>query len=181
MTHEKIIRSERVYEGQILNLRIDYVQLASDKLHKREIVEHNGAVAIIAIDGDDVLLVKQYRSAIKATLVEIPAGTLETGEEPVACARRELQEEIGMYPERLDPLGSFFPVPGYSTERIYLFLARQLRPSTLPPDADEDISVERMSFAESLKLIDQGEIQDGKTIAGLLRTARYLHSGGEFL
>ena len=175
MANETVLSSERIYDGKIISLRIDHVRLPDGDLHKREIVEHRGAVAMVALDEEEhIYLVRQYRSATQRVLLEIPAGTLEAGEEPLVTAERELQEEIGMFPASLEPLGTFYLAPGYSDERIHLFLARQLRPASLPADSDEDISVERMPLAEGLRLIDEGAVEDAKTIAGLLRVARYL-------
>jgi ADP-ribose pyrophosphatase len=168
-------RTERLYEGRVLNLRIDHVRLPDGKIIRREIVEHGGAVAMVPLDDEGyVHLVRQYRPAVDRHLLEIPAGGLEPREEPIRCAERELQEEIGMFPGKLEPLGVFCPVPGYSSEVIHLFLAGDLRPSTLPGDDDEDIIVERVALNELLRQIDQGTIEDGKTIAGVLRVARHL-------
>jgi ADP-ribose pyrophosphatase len=176
---ETLIRSERPYEGNILNLRVDHVELPGGLTVKREIVEHHGAVAMVPLDDEgSIHLVRQYRAAVESELLEIPAGRLEAGEDPHECAQRELQEEIGMFPGKLESLGAFYPVPGYSSERIYLFLARDLRPASLPPDADEEITVERVPLEEMLKRIDGDSIQDGKTIAGLLRVARHLEASG---
>jgi ADP-ribose pyrophosphatase len=168
-------RSERLYEGRVLNLRVDHVRLPDGTTIKREIVEHGGAVAMVPLDDEGyVHLVRQYRPAVDRHLLEIPAGGLKPGEEPAHCAERELQEEIGMFPGKIEPLGAFYPVPGYSSEVIHLFLAGDLRPSTLPGDDDEEIAVERVALSELLRQIDQGAIEDGKTIAGVLRVARHL-------
>jgi ADP-ribose pyrophosphatase len=175
----KLLRSDRLYEGDILNLRVDHVRLPDGVTVEREIVEHGGAVAMVPLDEEGyVHLVRQYRPAVERELLEIPAGGLEPGEKPVDCAERELQEEIGMFPGKLEPLGAFYPVPGYSSEYIHLFLASALRPASLLGDADEAITVERLALAELLKRIDDGAIQDGKTIAGVLRVARCLAAKG---
>ena len=175
MTQGTLLRSERLYEGHVINLRVDHVRLPDGLTVEREIVEHGGAVAIVPLDDEGhVYLVRQYRPAVGRNLLEIPAGGLKPGEEPVHCAERELQEEAGLFPGKLEPLGAFYPVPGYSSERIHLFLARELRPASLPGDADESITVERVSLAEVLERIDEGAIEDGKTIAGVLRVARHL-------
>lgn len=172
---EEVLRTEQVYQGRILSLRIDHIRLPDGTTAQREIVEHGGAVAIVPLDDEDnVYLVRQYRAPVGRQLLEIPAGNLEEGEDPVQTAQRELQEEIGYFPGKLDSLGAFYPVPGYGTEALHLFLARSLTPSSLPADADESIEVERMPFQEALNLIDTGKMEDGKTIAGLLRVARYL-------
>lgn len=171
----EVLRSERIYEGSVLNLRVDHTRLTDGLEVRREIVEHRGAVAIVPLDGEDnVHLVRQHRPAVDLDLLEIPAGGLEADETPHDSARRELQEEIGMYPEKLDLLGSLYPVPGYGSEVLHMFLARDLRPAELTGDVDEDITVERVSLDTLVDWIDRGKITDMKTVAGVLWVMRYL-------
>lgn len=173
---EEISSSEYVYRGKILNLRVDQVRSGSSTV-VREIVEHRGAVAIVAMDDQArVLLVKQYRSAAKQEMMEIPAGTLEPGEDPSACAPRELEEETGYRAAEWQELGSFYSSPGFSTEKMVLYLARGLTLFTPSPEEDEQISVHAIPLAESLAMIDRGEISDAKTIVGLLRVWRHLYA-----
>ena len=124
MSHrEKTMKSDKIYEGKILNLRIDTVELPNKKYSKREIVEHSGGVAIIPMISDDsMVLVKQYRKAIEDFLYEIPAGRLELNEEPGETARRELKEETGLNAKKLKYISEFYTTPGYCNEKIHLFL-----------------------------------------------------------
>ncbi|MCL5266211.1 MAG: NUDIX hydrolase [Chloroflexi bacterium] len=173
MGTEITLSSDRVYEGRVIHLRVDTVRLADGGLTKREIVEHRGAVALVAVGQDDnVLLVKQYRKAAGKDLLEIPAGTLELGENPLDCAQRELQEETGHKAARIEPLTGFYPCPGYSTEFIHVYVATGLQPSVAEHDDDEDIEVVPVPFPEALKMVGSGEICDAKSIIGLLAYAR---------
>lgn len=167
---EKPLRSERLYDGRVIKLDRVEVELGSGRQSVREIVRHPGAVAIAALDpAGDVLLVRQFRLAAERVMLEIPAGTLEVGEEPRACAERELQEETGYRPGTLEAIGGFFVAPGYTTEYIHLFIATDLSESRLAMDDDEVIEVDHVPLAEALAMIERGDIQDGKTIVGLLR------------
>ena len=167
---EEILRSEYLYRGHVLKLRLDQVRLPTQQIVAREIVEHRGAAAIVALDGRKrVLLVRQYRSGAGRELLEIPAGTLEEGEDPARCATRELQEETGYHAAQWQALGHFYSSPGICTEKMYLFLARRLTHGTVAPEEDELIRAEFVPFTRALKMIERGEIADGKTIVGLLR------------
>ena len=172
---ETTLRSERIYTGRIVKLDLLDVRLPDGKEARREIIRHPGAVAMVALDAEErVLLVRQYRNAADRILLEIPAGTLNPDEAPLACAQRELQEETGYYPGKLEPIGGIFVAPGYTTEFIHLFYATGLSESRLEMDDDEFIEVERVSMPEALDMIDRGVIADGKSVAGLLRVARLL-------
>ena len=178
--HETTESSERIYNGKIVNLRVDTVRFQNNKTGKREVVEHGGAVAIVPLlaDGKTVVLVRQWRTPVGAALLEIPAGGLESGENPEDCARRELTEEIGQTAERLVPLYEAFSAPGFCTEKLYGFLALDLSDQTA--DADEDEFVERveMRLDDAIAAIATGAIQDMKTVAGLMLAARYLAREG---
>lgn len=166
---EITISSKRIYEGKILNLRIDEVLLSNNKTSSREIIEHNGAVALIAINNDNqILLVKQFRTAIGKSLIEIPAGKLEANEMPATCASRELIEETGFKPEKLTKIMEISTSPGFCTEKIHLFLAEDLKPAYLQCDDDEFIEVITMDIDKAIEMIKTGEIVDSKTIIGLL-------------
>jgi ADP-ribose pyrophosphatase len=172
---EEIIHSQYLYRGQIIKLRLDDVRLPNKHMVVREIVEHRGAVAMVALDEQDrVLMVRQYRSAAARQMLEIPAGTLEEGEDPALCATRELKEETGYIAGQWDSLGYFYSSPGFSTERMYLYLARQLTLSEATPEEDEAITVETVPFAEAVQLVESGGIVDAKSIVGILRVARRL-------
>lgn len=179
LARETTIATELVYAGRVVNLRVDTVRLEDGRIAKREIIEHRGAVALVPIDEKgDVVLVRQYRKAADKELLEIPAGTLEAGEDPLACAHRELQEETGLQASTVELMTSFYPVPGYSTEYIRIYLAKGLQPASKGGDEDEDIEVVKIPPAQALRMIDSGEICDGKTIIGLLTWARYQDKRG---
>lgn len=169
---EKIRHTERIYDGALVKLDLLEVELPDGSTGKREIIRHPGAVAVIALDGDDVILVRQYRSAARKTMLELPAGTLEPDEAPEDCATRELQEEAGYKPGKLDAIGGFFNAAGYTTEYIHLYIATDLTPSHLDGDIDEFIEPVRLPLTDALAMIERGDIQDAKTIIGLLRVAR---------
>ncbi|TAK28557.1 MAG: NUDIX hydrolase [Chloroflexota bacterium] len=174
---ESTIASRRIYDGRILNLRVDTVELPDGKTSTREIVEHRGAVALVVLDAErNVLLVRQYRKPLERYMLEIPAGTLERGEEPDKCAEREMQEETGFAARSFERIGGFFSAPGFCTEYLYLYLATDLTPSSLDGDEDESIELVRMPFDQALALIDNGEICDSKSVAGLLLAARRVGS-----
>jgi ADP-ribose pyrophosphatase len=173
---EKTIESRQIYEGKIVNLRVDKVSSLNGKIKIREIVRHPGAAAIVPLmndeDGDerkvDVLLVEQYRKAVGKRLLEIPAGLLEEGESPEECARRELIEETGFQALQLDKLIQFYPSPGFSTEIIHIFKATSLDKMG---EGESDLQVKFVSLSELLMKIRKGEIKDGKTVIGVLMVA----------
>lgn len=166
---EKKLTSELIYDGRVVHLYIDTVQLPNGHSAKREIVRHPGAVAIVPLDASrNVILVSQYRHAAGRVLLEIPAGTLNPGEDPDLCAARELQEEIGQKPGSLKKLGGIYLAPGYSTEYIHLYLATDLVESRLNMDADEFIEVSRLPMPEVIRRIQSGEIADAKTISAIM-------------
>ena len=169
MNEERTLTSKRVYEGRAVNLRVETVEKPNGKKTTREIVEHGDCVAIVAIDADDnVLLVRQFRKAVDRMLLEVPAGGIDPGESPVDCVRRELREETGYLPERVELLGGFYSTPGYCTEYLYLYLASDLSPNPLYAEDTEGIELVRVPLAEIPGLIASGEICDAKSIAGLL-------------
>lgn len=173
--NETVTDSQRIYEGRVVNLRVDTVTLPNGHAGKREVVEHSGAIAAIPIDSQGrVLLVRQFRLPTGGTLLEVPAGGMEPGEDPAECARRELTEEIGQVPGRLTPLYSAWVAPGYCTEMIYGFLAEELRPMAADADHDEFVEVVPMEMADALAAIGDGRIRDMKTIACLTMAAQIL-------
>ncbi len=175
MTDERIVSSENIYDGRVVHLRVDTIQRADGQTYQREVIRHGGAVAMVALDEDGkVFLVRQHRAGAELRLLEIPAGGLEPGEARDACARRELQEEIGYYPEEMVELGGFWVAASYTSEYITIYLMRNLHPSRLEGDLDEDISVERMPFERALQMALDNEIDDSKTVIGLVWAARKL-------
>lgn len=166
-THETLERKS-IFEGKILHVYVDKVRLPNGREAEREVVLHWGAVGMVALDHDgQVFLVKQYRHATGKNLVEIPAGKLDEGEDPLACARRELREEIGRDADEWVRLAAFYTSPGFSDEVLYLYLARGLREEKAEPDEDEFLEVMRLPLPEALAMISRGEIEDSKTICGL--------------
>jgi ADP-ribose pyrophosphatase len=152
---------------------VDTVELPSGRKTKREIVEHGGVAAIVAIDSENnVLLVRQYRKPVERVLLEIPAGGMESGEDALVCARRELEEETGFSAERWEELGFFYTSPGFCTEQMHLYLATELRPAENAADDDENIELVRVPLASVPELIASGEVCDAKSIAGLLIALR---------
>ena len=166
---EPTISSKRIYEGHIINVRVDTVGMPSGRDATREIVEHSHAVCIVPIDDDgNVVLVRQYRKPAEETLLEVPAGGVEDGEVSEEAVLRELQEEIGYTADHLKHLSSFWVAPGWATEYMHAYLATGLRESRLEADEDENIEVVRLPFDEAIAMFKTGEINDGKTIAALL-------------
>ncbi len=167
--NEKSIQNELIYDGRVVHLYRETVQLPNGTTASREVVRHNGAVALLPFDADGKLvMVRQFRLPARRTLLEIPAGTLEPGEEPEVCAVRECQEEIGYKPGRIEKIGGVFLAPGYSTEFIHFFLARDLIESRLEHDVDEFLEVERYTLDEVQAMILRGEICDAKTVSALM-------------
>ncbi|PKM60373.1 MAG: ADP-ribose pyrophosphatase [Firmicutes bacterium HGW-Firmicutes-4] len=164
---EKIVSSEVIYNGRIVKLQIDEVELPDGSLSKREIVSHQEAVAVLAIKDGQMIFVKQYRIASQQLLTEIPAGLLEDGEEPEEAAIRECREEIGYRPLNLYKLGDFIPTPGYCTEKITLFCATEFERDPLEEDPDEFIKVVKIPVRTARTLFINGQFIDGKTVAAL--------------
>ncbi|MCH7553154.1 MAG: NUDIX hydrolase [Chloroflexi bacterium] len=153
----------------MIRLRVDTLEMPDGRLTRRDVVEHPGAVAIVAIDDlGRVLLVRQYRHPTGCHLLELPAGTLEPGEAPATAAQRELREEVGMQAKDLQPIASMYASPGYTDEFFHIFFGRGLTHDPLEPDADEEIEVVPVPMAHIPDLIARGEIMDAKTVAGLL-------------
>jgi ADP-ribose pyrophosphatase len=175
MKEEKTLSSELVYKGRVISLRIDTVITTDGRTAKREIVVHNGAVAMVAVDEkDNILLVRQFRTPAGKVLLEVPAGTIEQGEKPDETVPRELQEETGYLPQKVTKLGGFYSAPGFSTEFIHIYLTTNLKPSRLEADDTKEIELIRMPVNEAKKLIDSGTICDAKSVAGILLYMNYL-------
>jgi len=174
---EPTIESKDIYQGRIIKLRVDTVQLPSGRTTTREIVEHEDAVCVVPIDeSNNVLMVRQYRKAAQLNLLEVPAGGVEAGETPDETVLRELQEEVSVTSGSLRRLSGFWVSPGWATEFMHAYLATDLTPASLPADDDEYISVERVPLDSIPGLIESGEIQDSKSIASLLLALRVLNS-----
>ena len=167
---EKTLDSQMMYDGRIIKVYKDNVELADGKKSFREVVRHSGGVVILAIkDYDKILLVKQYRYPIGETVLELPAGKLEKGEDPFEAAKRELEEEPGYGANKWTDLGYINTSPGFSDEKLYLYLAQDLEYTHCHPDEGEIIQAFEYKYDDVLKMIDNGEINDAKTICGLMR------------
>jgi ADP-ribose pyrophosphatase len=166
---EKKLATQQIYQGRAVNIRVDTVEKVSGKKTTREVVEHSDCIAVVALDKQGhVLLVRQFRHAVDRFLLEIPAGGIDPGEEPIDSVRRELQEEIGYFPRKIEKLGGFYSAPGYGTEYLHCFVATDLVPARLIAEDTEDIELVRVSLDEIPQLIASGEICDAKSIAALL-------------
>ncbi len=174
---ETVLETSEIYSGKVIHVRLNTVQLSDGMITKREIVEHRGAVCIVPITEDRrIVMVRQFRLAAGKNLLEIPAGTLEQGENPDVCAARELEEETGLKAAKLTALFSAYLAPGYSTELIHSYLATGLATAEnkLSQDADERVFTESVSIDEFLDKVKSGDIQDCKSIASVLTALTYL-------
>jgi ADP-ribose pyrophosphatase len=164
----EVISSEVIFEGKVFDVQVDQVRLANGHETRIDVVTHSGAVTMIPIDEEgSIWFVRQYRHATGGILLELPAGTLEQGEDPATTAARECREEIGMAPGRLENLGGFFLAPGYSNEYMHVYLATDLKPDALEPDTDEVIEIEKLTVQEVKAHIREGGFQDAKSLACL--------------
>ena len=169
MVEERTLESEKVFEGRVISVRVDTVSKSDGRETAREIVEHSACVAIVAVDEDDnVLLERQFRKPVEEEVLEIPAGGIEPGEDPEAAVSRELREEVGYLPKKIELLGGFYSAPGYSSEYLYLYLATQLVPDRLYAEDTDEIELVRVLASEIPALVASGRICDSKSIAGLL-------------
>ena len=169
---EKRIDSEEKYRGVLVNVRLDHAELCDGSIVKREVVEHPGGATILPIDDDGYCYcVRQFRYPYQKELLEAPAGKLEPGEDPMECAVRELSEETGFTADEIISLGEDYTSPGFSTERLYLYLATGLHHGAQHLDLNEFLDVEYHSLESLRDMVLRGEIADGKTVAGVLKTA----------
>lgn len=174
--YEKTIKSDTIYDGKILKLRVDTVELENKRYSKREIVDHQKGVGIIAFDGDNKLwMVSQYRKAIDKVTLEIPAGLVDPGELPIETAKRELQEEVGFYPEKISYLFDMHASPGFTNDKLSFFVAEDLKESELEQDEDENIESKSYPVEELYQMVENGEITDAKTIIAIFYALRRLN------
>ena len=167
---EKTLTSKLVYDGGLLKVHYDTVELINGRTSWREVIRHPGAVVMVPIDDEDnIYLVRQYRYALGQELWELPAGKLEKGEDPFEAAKRELAEECGLVAEHYTDLGEFYPTVGYCSEIIYTWLATGLSPCAMHLDEDEFLTPEKLPFAEAVAMVLDGRIKDGKTVAAILK------------
>lgn len=164
----KTLSSKTIYKGHVINVKLDTVR-ENDIEYEREVVVHKGSAVIVPVFEDEtVALVRQYRHAAEKYLLEIPAGSLDGDESPQTGAERELEEEVGVTAANLDLLAEFYVSPGFLTERMHVFLATGLTKTAQNLETDEIIEIERYTFTQALEMIRNGEIEDAKTIAGLM-------------
>ena len=173
MNTEITVKSEKIFEGKIVNLRVDTVELQNQKYAKREIVDHKAAACILAVNNDRILLVRQYRKAIEELIYELPAGIINIAEEPQEGALRELKEETGYKAGKIKLIYEFYTSPGFTNEKVYLFEASDLVFEGANFDEDECIETIEVNAEEAEKMIKTGRISDSKTLIGLLH---WLHS-----
>lgn len=177
---EKQLSSETRFEGRVITVTLDTVELENGRTSLREVVHHHGGAGIAALnEAGEIYLVRQYRYALDRELIEIPAGKLEKGEDPFAAAKRELGEEAGLTAKTYRDLGYIIPTCGYCSEIIYLYAARDLVPVDQHLDPDEFLSVFTMPLAEAAARVLSGEITDSKTVAAILKV-KALRDAGEF-
>jgi len=177
------ISKKRIYTGRVVSLDVDTVRFPNGTVGDLEMLRHSGASAVVPFLDDRnspdprILLIRQYRYATEGVIYEIPAGRLDKGEDPEACAARELREETGYSAESIEYLTTFYTTPGFTDERIHVFAADAVNPGDSSLESDEILELAPTPFSEALALIQRGEIVDGKTIIGLLFAARYLRIG----
>ena len=172
---EKRIDGEEKYKGVIVRVVLDRVELMDGKITRREVVEHPGGVCVLPVDENGLCyMVRQFRYPFGKMLLEAPAGKLEKGEDPLECGVRELSEETGLSAEEMIPMGSMCTSPGFSTERLYLYLARGLHRGESHPDEGEFLNVERYPLSELVEMVMRNEIDDGKTVAAILKAEKIL-------
>jgi len=170
MSDAKILSSRIAYKGKHIVVREDQIIEPAGHKAAREIVVHPGAVCVVARpSAEEVILIRQYRHAAGRELIELPAGTLHDGEDPRECAIRELEEETGYLAAQMTERARFFTTPGFTTELMYLYEATGLTKTQINPDEDEVIEVDIVSRTEALKMINDGRIQDAKSILGILK------------
>lgn len=171
----ELLNREMLYRGRIFELSKDQVRYQSGATVQIDVIHHRGGAGVVPItDNNEVVLVRQYRHPVGEYLLELPAGKLDDGDSPEQAARRELAEEAGFHSDDLRLITTAFPAPGYCGEKLYIFLARALKPVERRPDFDEEIEVVYLPFDQACEMVSSGEINDAKTIIGLLATDRLL-------
>ncbi|WP_420848751.1 NUDIX domain-containing protein [Paenibacillus antarcticus] len=174
---EVTLSSQPIFEGRIISLQVDTVRLPDGKTATREVVRHPGAVAVLALHDGKMLVVDQFRQALGRCEIEIPAGKLEPGEDPMEAAIRELEEETGYRCSEINRLQSFYTSPGFADEIIHLYVTEQLEIGEMAPDEDEFLEVSEITLEEAYRYIQEGRISDAKTIMAVYAWHLYTISG----
>lgn len=173
-----VLKREKKYNGKIIDLTVDELEYPSGNRTVREIVEHPGGSVVLGVfENSDILLIRQYRHPFEAEVIELPAGKLEKGEDPLVCARREFREETGYTAQKWISLSSIYTTPGFCDEILHIYLAQELtlhEHGQALEEGESSIQLMKVSFQDAFRMIDNGEIKDGKTIAGILLGARKL-------
>ncbi|WAM32834.1 NUDIX domain-containing protein [Caldicellulosiruptor morganii] len=178
--YEKTLESQIIYDGSFISLKVDKVLLPDGKTSHRAIVVHSGAAVVVPVDDEEnVILIRQFRKPIEKVIVELPAGKLDKDEEPLECAKRELEEETGYSAKEFVKLTEIYTTPGFSNEVIHVYLARGLEQGSSHTDIDEFVEVFKVGLDDAIKMVKNGEIKDAKTIIGLLLAKMYLR--GEWI
>lgn len=172
---EEMVSQQTVYEGVIVNVRVDKARLLDGRITNREVVEHPGGVAVFAMDEENkVIMVRQFRYPMGEVVLELPAGKLEPGEDPRDSGLRELEEETGLQPQTFLSMGCSYSSPGILAEKIHLYFAKDLVQGPVHPDDGEFLEVVRIPYDQLMDMVAQGEIKDGKTLAGILKASLLL-------
>lgn len=175
---EKTVEKNYVYEGRIINVRCDKAELHNGNPCTREVVEHNGGVSVAALtENNELIFVRQFRYPYMEVVLELPAGKLEKGEDPFEAGKRELEEETGTVASKYYDLGKFYPTPGYCGEIIHLYAASGLTSTSMNPDEDEFLEVEKIQLEKAVEMVINNEIRDGKTIALIMKVAEMKRRG----
>ncbi|ACM60442.1 ADP-ribose pyrophosphatase [Caldicellulosiruptor bescii] len=177
--YEKTIDSTLIYDGSFISLKVDKVLLPNGNISQRAIVLHSGAAVVVPVDDENnVIFVKQFRKPIEKVIIELPAGKLDKDENPLECAKRELEEETGYKASELIKLTEIYTTPGFSNEVIHVYLATGLFKGEVHTDADEFVEVLKIKMNDAILMVKKGEIRDAKTIIGLLLANMYLQEQG---
>ena len=172
---EKRIERKDIFDGYIFNVYLDKVEISDGSIRPREVVEHNGGVCVVAVDDDRyIYMVRQFRYAVRKMMLEIPAGKLEKGEDPLEAAKRELSEETGFTAGEWTSLGHMYPTPGYCSEKLYVYLARNLTAGEMHLDDGEILTAEKLRLSDVADMIMRGEVSDAKTVFGVLKADKLI-------
>lgn len=165
--NEKTLSSEKIYDGRVVKLRKDAVLLPDGNKSEREVISHSGGAGIVAVTGEKILLVRQFRYAYGEVITEIPAGKIDKGEKPEDTAKRELEEETGIRAKEVELLFIIYPTPGYTDEKIYIYLAKGLSEGKIRLDDNEFLNSFWIDVNKAYEMVEKGEIKDSKTIIAL--------------